>query len=1569
MSATIPRETGHQVASPGPGRARRAIFAVAKSLGVGAVLVLSTVGGVALHLGMPAPRRFLSARLNGLLENTFKGKLTILSIGSLHLTHLDHVDAQVRDPEGHLVLDIRGLRARFGTVSLLRSLVSGETLTIHIPEIAVDGAEVLLEDNAAGELGLVRAFESATPPSTAPSRGTVVTIDSIALRHAWVHGHLAAAPVLDADIDDLAGSFLTTPKTTGIDVLHLGVRSRGMPGMDPAGEVVGHASFPADAKEGNRIDGKYEGLIGAIPVIAQGSLTGTLVNATVDVAESTPAAIAALAPGRIHLGASLSAHAEVHGDLPTLRPELRVKLGSSDITASGSVTLPGEGRPELSAAAQVNVKDLDVSQIDTSAPPSRLTAMVEASIVSRPGGKITGTYHVENQVGAVSGQVVPAASVRGDLTERSVSGSAQIAEVGAPTNIQFTLAPRPGQTSPDQLDFKGKSSIPDLNGIPRLGPIARGRASVSVEGGLDLTTKRLTARATGDVSGFGVSGVDLSRASLVASAEGPLATPHFKADVRGSGLRAGGYVFTGVSVGVTGTPEQIDVKTRLVGDDKAPSITASAHVSTRGGLSVRGADATIERGGITSTVKADSVRVAGGAVDIRGVTVAGLGDPILASARISGGNLAVKARSADIDLERVAKLLGREEDVHGHVALDVDAVSTPRGLDGRVSLDARDLASGDVKGGNVHIALSGKGMHLRGDVDLALGDAGKLTLTAADVELGGPLTTPASWKNATGSVAVAGDLDLGKLLAQIPEGSRPLFTASGMVAIKGTASRPSIVAGPAVDLEAATTGLTLIGNQERIKHPDGSVTLGATPWRSEGTDVTFGLKLAGATGLTALSAKFRDARGPLAAIDASATLPLAAIARDPGEIATLTRDAPLDVRISVPLRSIDALPPALGKIPLRGEIALDGEIKGTMRAPKLVLTARGTNLRSRTAAACVPIVAVDARVALDGDDAKVRVAVSREQREVLVTDAVAKVNVIEAIGGAPLAWEASATVALTRFPLDTASAVLEQPIGGDLSGTIKIKDLHRAASLDADLDLRALTLDRALFPTGKVVVTMRDGALTASVRLDQKDGYAETTGKAAMKWGAEVAPSLDLGRPIDATILAKNFRADAAMPFVQGVFTELDGRIDTTAKLHVEPGGKAGKLDGAIVIRDGVFDLPQIGERFHNVKAQIVMKPWGTLRLDDFSAEGTTGRMTMSAAAVLKGLSLESATAKVQIARSESLPLVVEGVSLGRAYGEINATAKMADSGKALTVKVDVPSFHLDLPESSGHSVQSLDPEKTVRIGLHAKPDFVSIPLVKPEEPRAPSDLVIRAAVKLGSDVEIKRDTTVDIHVQGETQIEVGQETRITGQIRLARGKLEIQGKQFIVDRGVVSFVGPDPADPQVVATAYWDAPGSIRVYADFSGHVSSGKLALRSEPGLTQDEILALILFGSPDGSFGAAPKSGTGTTAGVKAAGFAGGVVTQGLNKAISDLTSADITTRVDTSEADNPRPELAVQISKKVSARLGYKLGVPAPGDNPDRTELTLDWRFVKNWSIEAVVGDQGSTALDVVWRLRY
>jgi translocation and assembly module TamB len=1550
-------------------RARRALVALAKALGVGAVLVPALVGGVALHLNLAAPRRFLSTQVNGLLGEVLLGKLVIQRVGVLHLDRIEGVDAQVFDPEGRLVIDAHGLSARFDTLALLRSLLRDNALTVHVSEASIDAAEVVLEENAGGELGLQRAFELRPSTPGGPSRAVEVTIDAIHIRHTWLHGSMRALPIVDADVEDLRAGFLTTPTVTEVDLKHLTIEGRGLRGASPCGALSGRLSLPEAAWPGARASAVYDGLLGAIPVHAEGTMDDDVIHGVADVPDTDPAAFAALAPGQLHLGAPLRAHVELGGTLTALEPKVWATLGAAEIVAGATVRLPDAEGASLRIDGEAQVNGLDLHALDTRAPASRLSGRIAAELLVPPDGTLAATYRIATEVGDLRGELIPATRVRGELAQGALRGSAEIAERGAPTRARFSLAPRPGGSALDQLDLQLESTISDLNAVPRLGPLARGSARVSVEGRVDLETRQLSARATAELRGLAHGGVSLSRAAVAGAVEGSLDAPRFTGSLRGSGLQAAGYHFVDVQLGARGTPEAIELSTRLGGDASAPSIQAHAHLSPRGAVLVRGAEATLARGEVTSTVKVASVRLVGGVVELDGVVVEGLGDPLLASARVSAARSALKASAADLDLGRLATLLGSDAPLHGHLALEVDAASTPRGLDGHVRAEAREIATSDVEGGRLQVLVAGEGKQLSGEIVVALGEVGSLSLSADALTLGGPVTEAASWARATGSVAIAGAIDLARLVALIPERARPPFSAAGALTLQGKASRPSISDAPTLTLAASTSGLTLIGVQAPPR-AEGDDAPAPPPWRSEGLDLTLGLTLGGAKDLALVAATLHDAHGVLASIDAGATLPIASLVHDPTTLGARLRELPLTARVVVPLRSLDALPPAFGHLPLRGTIALDAAVTGSLRAPKIDLTVKGADLRARGAAACVPVVALEARALFEGRAAELRVHASREGHEILRSEALrVNLNLAEALAGDALDWDASGKIALDAFPLELAGVYLERPVSGEIGGTIAVEGLHRAAGLDADLTVRALSLDHALFPTGKLKVTLKEGALGAALRLDQHDGFAEIRLTGAMHWGAALTPSLDLEQPVDAVIAARNFRADAAMPFVRGVFTELDGRVDTDAKLHVAPGGKDGSLDGAIVIRDGVLELPEVGERFHALQGRVIMKPWGTLRFEAFSAEGPTGKVSASGEAVLGGLSLQRADARVRIARAEGLPLVFDGAPIGRAYGSIDAHAQRTPDGEGLDVTVDVPTFHLELPQSTGHDVQPLALDETVRVGLRAKDTRVTIPLAAPTPAPVASKQKIRIAVTLGRDVGVKRDTTIDIAAQGKALIEIAQSTRVSGQIRLSQGKLEIQGKQFILDRGTVTFVGADPADPQVIATAYWDAPAGIRVFADFSGHVSTGKLTLRAEPSLTQDEILALILFGSPDGTFGAAPSGGEAASAGLKAAGFAGGVITQGLNKAISDLTSVDITTRLDTSEADNPRPELAVQISKKVSARLSYKLGVPAPGDNPDRTELTLGWRFVRNWSLEAVVGDQGSTALDVVWRLRY
>jgi len=97
-------------------------------------------------------------------------------------------------------------------------------------------------------------------------------------------------------------------------------------------------------------------------------------------------------------------------------------------------------------------------------------------------------------------------------------------------------------------------------------------------------------------------------------------------------------------------------------------------------------------------------------------------------------------------------------------------------------------------------------------------------------------------------------------------------------------------------------------------------------------------------------------------------------------------------------------------------------------------------------------------------------------------------------------------------------------------------------------------------------------------------------------------------------------------------------------------------------------------------------------------------------------------------------------------------------------------------------------------------------------------------------------------------------------------------------------------------------------------------------------------------------------------------GGTAAQGLNRALSKVTDLDVSARVDTSTGA-PRPELVLQLSPRIAARVTQALGEPAPGQRADRTFVTLEFRVASAWALSTMVGDRGATAFDVIWRRRY
>jgi len=473
-----------------------------------------------------------------------------------------------------------------------------------------------------------------------------------------------------------------------------------------------------------------------------------------------------------------------------------------------------------------------------------------------------------------------------------------------------------------------------------------------------------------------------------------------------------------------------------------------------------------------------------------------------------------------------------------------------------------------------------------------------------------------------------------------------------------------------------------------------------------------------------------------------------------------------------------------------------------------------------------------------------------------------------------------------------------------------------------------------------------------------------------VKWNSPMLPDVDPKEPLDVYFAAKDFRAAALYPLLfRGIFTYFDGRLNGTLHFHQDASSSevAQTVDGSFDLRDGVFQIPEMGQEFRNAAAKITVTRRGEVDISNVSANGVSGRLTASGKMMVKGLSFVSAEGEVRIARNEAVPLTLEGVSLGEAWGTLMLHAKRPDD-RTIKLDVDVPVFHTDLPESTARDVQALADHPDIKVGVRTNEGTLSpVLLGVPQAHRSEDALVWKITFFLGEDVQVRRGRNLALSLAGQPEVELTEEARVTGQLQLKGGKVEVFGKQFDIEHGVAKFDGDEPSNPTVNVTTRWESPDGTRIFADFVGRLRTGVLTLRSEPPQSRDRVLAILLFGgmadSPQqaGSLASANSNDTGEWV------VGGAAVTTNVNRVLSSVTPLDITTRV-TSDAQSPTPEVAIQISPKLSAEISYRTRPPTPFENQDRTLVTLDWRFRRNWSVATTVGQQ-SSVVDLIWRYRY
>ena len=1543
-----------------PSRLRRYTKRAGIALGALLGLVVVVAIGALFSLRFAAVRSFVVARVNGALNGTFKGRLVLHGVGNVGLSGISAADAEVFDPAGHRVLDIHGLGAELSVPTIVWAALTEKSkpLTIRITGATLRHVEAVLIDNGAGAPTLADAFLPKTPSAPSSGPGTIVIIDRVTIEHAWAHGSLAGSPALDVELKNALASLRTDDKNTALAFKRVSLIARGLPqGVDPIGELQASLDIPAAAEKPLAARAHYRGTAAQVPLVLDASFLESKLSATLEARDVSPAAVQKQVPGlELRSPATLSASAE--GKLPQLHGAFSLAAGSSKVDGDFELGL----NDDLTAKATVHTHDLDLAELTRSAPSSKLDMSLHAALLAPKVGPVTGNFDLASEPSLIAGQALPAITVNGTFssdarTERNrVEAHAEVAEPGAQTSLDATLT----QSKQTIVEFRTKTALRNAPRLRRLASLTSGTGQLDTQGSYRVEDRRLDAKIRADLRELKQAENQIARAELQGTVSGALPHPIADVDLTVHDARLLGQHITVAKLSSRGSLSRLSINGEIATALPERQIQLRAAISNDRGLVVDHPSVHLRQGETQLAITAESVQVVDGRTRVTALSLQGAGKADLSL--VYGSRLeSLNAQTYDLDLARLWRLADPNALLKSGTAT-VSASYERRGDEVRARVAARsdNLTFGRVAGGSLHADFELERDRLSGTAQADLKRLGRLNFDFQ--ELHGVKLEGLDPTRVTGKLAIDGQVRLKDLTQLIPASVElPVERALGTIKYDATIERPRVSTGlPTFHVHVATNKLQLAGKRTTTTTITSKAEARDTaPLAVKGIDFDLDLNHA-ETGETALVAGISDAQGRLLAlsVEGRATPRLATVV---SELSSQWREIPLRAKLSVPPRDLQKLPVEVRPAALKGVISADLSYEGTFSAPTLAVSGKIDHFQQADDKGQRLDVVLQG--SYQGTRGKLSAGARAVGKDVVKADIdfeTALNDWLNRVDEKAPALDANAHIAFDAFPIGLVPAARTSQVEGALSGKIALEHFGKDATFDVQLDVQSLKLAHNELGRIRTEVEVRNGKADAKLSVEGKGGTTTAEGHSGLDWGARLVPVVRM--PADAQLRAHELRLAAFAPLLTSVLGDLDGRLNGDLNAHFRGGAPA--LDGHVELTDGVAQLAALGQRFDQITAKVSLEP-GKAKLENLSARATAGKLTVSGEARFDGLDLTGADAHLRISEKDRVSLSLAGTAVGETYGAIDVKLRPGATKGSQKLSVDIPELHVRMPDSGSQNLQNLEPARGVRVGTRQRDGgFVTLPL-QPLTEGDPSKNDNPMVVDLNLDqIWVQQGDTTKIQLGGRLQLVLGDPLTVEGKISVKSGKLDVSGKQFEIESGVVTFSG-EPGNPTIVATARWDAPDEDRhrVYADATGTASKLKVTLRSEPPLTRDQILSLLLTGSADGSLG-------GTSGGSNAAtavGAVGGVATQGINKAISDIANVDVTTRIDTSTG-TARPELVLQLSSKVSAQLTRSLG-QIPGQPPDMTFLTLDFLIYRNWSLSTLTGDHGASGIDLLWRKRY
>ena len=428
-----------------------------------------------------------------------------------------------------------------------------------------------------------------------------------------------------------------------------------------------------------------------------------------------------------------------------------------------------------------------------------------------------------------------------------------------------------------------------------------------------------------------------------------------------------------------------------------------------------------------------------------------------------------------------------------------------------------------------------------------------------------------------------------------------------------------------------------------------------------------------------------------------------------------------------------------------------------------------------------------------------------------------------------------------------------------------------------------------------------------------------------------------------ATIEAANFDLAPFAVFAPGQLAGARGIIGGVVKIKgFDPA--RGEVKGKLRITEGRFPIsPEVGT-LRDIDLDLTIKKQEIVAL----LSGRLGAGTIKGKAITRLTMGQPTAAELDLklrrvsTSGVTQPIISADITGGFAAGP---TKKWLGTLNVRNADVYVP------PEAGS---------ELLALGAPGDIIFVDKKRVAPKPARRPPrNPWLHAKIDIGR-TKIKVEDTDFTFVgvaSGQLKLAYGDGIGIDGEIATETGRVDVVGRRYRFDHGLVQFDGS--LDPRLDLQMVHDFPkDGFTLTADIGGRASAPDLRLSGDPGTrSQSQLLAILMGGDPSEGDG-------------------GGAVAGGASAVFSSRLAKRLTKRLPIRLFDTFNYE-AETISSSRAIKTGWQLNddtylfwrqrlEPRPDENPG--EGVLEYQLSTSWLLEATGGQRGGGA-DIMWRWRH